>query len=331
MRIALPARRVGLRHRAGRVLGALALLLLAGATLAERAPEGVRAGKPRRLRVTHTTRVRVEPGTVRLRVVQAKPVERTFAGLRAPLGVQEVSFAPAGAQQEVLDAEGGAGWAWDVRDPAPGEATFVSTFEVLSAERDLRASGLEVRWADLPSDPSALLQGRPALPPADEALQDVVAKVKRKERNVLDALGAFARHVKTLVAYVPGVTYAPDDLAAICRGRAGHCGHRATVFLALCRAAGIPARRVVGYALLNHPLAPGSVDDTNRHVWVQVHLPRLGWVEVEPAPDGSVFAVPHLFLLNPLDLQSRAVVAFAADGRRSSPLVADTLRVEEVR
>ena len=44
--------------------------------------------------------------------------------------------------------------------------------------------------------------------------------------------------------------------------------------VALCRAAGIPARAVYGFAT--------SWQDTPRHAWAEVFLPRKGWVSFDP-------------------------------------------------
>ena len=74
-----------------------------------------------------------------------------------------------------------------------------------------------------------------------------------------------------------------------------------------------------------------GADDSNRHVWVQANLPNLGWVEIEPAPHGSPFAISYLFVLCPLDLQSRFVEANSKAGVRSVPIVSDTVHMEELR
>lgn len=319
------------------LLLALGLLVAPSDPSSADAPARWRIGKPHRLKVTHTTRVRVEEGTVRLQVSHAKPIERAWPGRKEPLGVAQVAFSPEGASEAPTRSEGGFAWTWDVADPTVSEADYVSTFELLSADRELKTSGLEIPWADLPKDTAEILKGLPPLPAANPALREAVAAIQKKRRNVIDALADFTQWVSQNIAYAPGVAYGSDDLDAICKGRGGHCGHRATVFLALCQAAGIPARRVVGFALLNHPRDGRSLtggigaDDSNRHVWVQVNLPGLGWVEVEPAPHGSPFALSYLFVLCPLDLQSRFVAATSKAGTHSVPIIADTLHMEELR
>jgi transglutaminase-like putative cysteine protease len=313
------------------VLLSIALAVAASGLSGADAPGRLRIGKPHRLRVTHSTRVRVDDGTSRLRVWQAKPLSREWPGLKAPLGVEKATLSPTVGKEIPTRSEGGFAWAWELADPAVGPVDCVSTFEVLSADRDLNTSGLVVRWADLPKDSTEIMKGLPALPTPNETLRDAVAKIKKKGKDVVDGLTAFAQWVNQNIAYTPGVAYSTDDVDAICKGGGGHCGHRATIFLALCQAAGIPARRVVGYALLNHPTGGIGADDSNRHVWVEVNLPTLGWVEVEPAPHGSPFALSYLFVLCPRDLQSRFVAAVSKSGAETSPIVADTLHMDEVK
>ncbi|SEK87910.1 protein of unknown function [Colwellia chukchiensis] len=66
--------------------------------------------------------------------------------------------------------------------------------------------------------------------------------------------------------------------------RAGFCEHYASSFTYLMRAAGIPARLVVGY--LGGELNPRanylSVYQRNAHAWAEVWLPNRGWQRVDP-------------------------------------------------
>ena len=307
------------------------LVLALGATAldAGESPGRLRLGKPHRMKVTHTTRVKVDAGTARLIVWHAAPLRREWPGLDGPLGATEVSFRPAAAREAATRSEGGLAWKWELAEPAAGEMDFVSTFELTSFDRELRTTGLVVKWAELPAHEAEVMKGLPALPTPNERIREAAAEIRRKSKDVVAALEACAAWVSRSIAYAPGASYASDDLDAICRGAGGHCGHRATVYLALCKALGIPARRVIGYAFLNGPPGGAGTDDGNRHVWVQVSLPTLGWVEVEPAPHGSPFAIAYPFVMGPFDLQSRFLDSASKDGAPSARIVSDTLRMEE--
>ncbi|WP_022930258.1 transglutaminase-like domain-containing protein [Patulibacter americanus] len=76
----------------------------------------------------------------------------------------------------------------------------------------------------------------------------------------------------------------PSDLsaAALARDGAGDCGAFSALFVALCRAAGVPARVVLG-AWDSVTMAP--------HAWAEFEVPGLGWVGSDPS-GGLVHGVP---------------------------------------
>ncbi len=66
--------------------------------------------------------------------------------------------------------------------------------------------------------------------------------------------------------------------------RSGFCGHYASAFTTLMRAAGIPARVVTGYqgAELNRFAGYHIVRQSDAHAWSEVWLDGRGWVRVDP-------------------------------------------------
>lgn len=58
------------------------------------------------------------------------------------------------------------------------------------------------------------------------------------------------------------------------------CGEFADLFVTLCRAAGIPARELEGYADTGSSTRPVTSDVL--HAWAQVYDEALGWVSVDP-------------------------------------------------
>jgi transglutaminase-like putative cysteine protease len=64
----------------------------------------------------------------------------------------------------------------------------------------------------------------------------------------------------------------------------GYCDYYATAMVVLARAAGLPARIVVGYAQgeWNPDLGGFIVTEEEAHTWVEVYFPQVGWVEFEP-------------------------------------------------
>lgn len=84
------------------------------------------------------------------------------------------------------------------------------------------------------------------------------------------------------IAYRPGSTTVGTTAAQATAAGAGVCQDQAHVMIALCRAAGLPARYVLGHL----------VGDGESHAWVEVVLPE-GWAPPAPGrPRGA--ATPHL-------------------------------------
>lgn len=64
----------------------------------------------------------------------------------------------------------------------------------------------------------------------------------------------------------------------------GYCDYYATAMVVLARAAGLPARMVVGYANGRYDLGNGRyvVTEADAHAWVEIYFPGYGWIEFEP-------------------------------------------------
>jgi len=64
----------------------------------------------------------------------------------------------------------------------------------------------------------------------------------------------------------------------------GYCDYYASAMVVLARAAGLPARLVVGYAsgLYDPQQAIYKVTEADAHAWTEVYFPGYGWVEFEP-------------------------------------------------
>jgi transglutaminase-like putative cysteine protease len=70
----------------------------------------------------------------------------------------------------------------------------------------------------------------------------------------------------------------------------GYCDYYATSMVVLARAAGLPARLVVGYANGSYDLehAQYIVTENYAHSWVEIYFANIGWVEFEPTPNQPV-------------------------------------------
>ena len=115
----------------------------------------------------------------------------------------------------------------------------------------------------------------------DDDIRDFVRQFStfRAKKNTLRGLHALMGGIHDHIAYVPGETSvgtrAPDVLTL---GR-GVCQDHAHLFIACCRAWGIPARYVSGY------LHSDSQDGRHlaTHAWAEALVEDLGWVSFDPS------------------------------------------------
>ncbi|TFV88133.1 transglutaminase family protein [Oxalobacteraceae bacterium OM1] len=87
-----------------------------------------------------------------------------------------------------------------------------------------------------------------------------------------------AEVVQGSIAYQSGSTAVTSTAADALRLRTGVCQDHAHVFLAACRARGVPARYVSGY------IDPGNTDHAESHAWVDVWVDETGfagWVSID--------------------------------------------------
>jgi len=76
----------------------------------------------------------------------------------------------------------------------------------------------------------------------------------------------------------------------------GYCNYYASAMAVLARAVGIPARVAAGYAQGDWERDANAyrVREYHSHAWVEVFLPRFGWIEFEPTANQSVIVRPRV-------------------------------------
>ncbi len=109
------------------------------------------------------------------------------------------------------------------------------------------------------------------------AIQKAVAEAVGAEKNPYWIARKIYRHIHEKMHYemVGGWDVAPKVLE---RG-SGSCSEYSFVYIAMCRAAGLPAR-YVGSLVVRRDHA--SFDDVF-HRWVEVFLPPYGWIPIDPS------------------------------------------------
>jgi len=92
------------------------------------------------------------------------------------------------------------------------------------------------------------------------------------------------------------------DVCALLQKPGGKCTDISSVFIALCRAAGVPAREIFGIRL-----GKKETEDitTWQHCWAEFFLPGYGWVPVDPADVRKAMLAEKLELNDPKTIEHR--------------------------
>jgi transglutaminase-like putative cysteine protease len=92
------------------------------------------------------------------------------------------------------------------------------------------------------------------------------------------------------------------DVCLLLTAPGGKCTDIHSVFVALCRAAGVPAREIFGIRQGKEAV----VDITSwQHCWAEFYLPGYGWVPVDPADVLKKMLVENLTLADPKIIEAR--------------------------
>lgn len=133
--------------------------------------------------------------------------------------------------------------------------------------------------AHMPSDSGeipllAYLQAT-RLTTANEAITDLAKTGFAKSSSGIDSMFGLINRIQKMVQYLPGTSHVTSTAAEVLAAGAGVCQDQAHVFIACCRALGLPARYVSGY------IHPGHSDHAASHAWADVWLEGLGWVSFD--------------------------------------------------
>ena len=108
---------------------------------------------------------------------------------------------------------------------------------------------------------------------------EIIAKANELvagKTDALDALFAIGNFVNENVAYDKSYIGKVEKASWVLQNKKGVCQEYATLFIALVRAIGIPARYVTGVAYSNIDKGFGN------HAWAEIWLPELGWIPFDP-------------------------------------------------
>jgi len=140
--------------------------------------------------------------------------------------------------------------------------------------------------------------------PRGEEVRKLARDLTRDARDDVDRIDRLLHHVRSFrySLHLPRVRLRENPTADfLLRSKTGHCERFADGLAALCRHLGIPARVVKGFKggeWHERPVPGFRFLARDAHAWVEVHFDRIGWVALDPSPQGEL---ANLGLTPPLD------------------------------
>jgi transglutaminase-like putative cysteine protease len=182
---------------------------------------------------------------------------------------------------------------------------YVSDFRVVSVDRRYDPLSCRVSWSDILRYNA---ENKVTFAEANADIANLAAKLKYSKSPV-ETVIEYCKWIRDNLTYDSNCNFAGDDVQTILTYRRGHCLHFMNLFKALCNSAGISCRSVKG---LNLHTSASEQDLTrhdvqNIHIWTEVMLPGVGWVEVEPIGGEKCFVIPAAYVQNNTHFQNFAV------------------------
>jgi len=167
------------------------------------------------------------------------------------------------------------------------------------AQRDLPAT--EPKWN--PGDYAEYLQPT-SLGPIDGEVRTLAAGITNgAHTNLEKARAIYDWTVENMYRDPTTTGCGTGDVCLLLKRPGGKCTDISSVFIALCRAAGVPAREVFGIRL-----GKKAEEDitTYQHCWSEFFVPGYGWVTADPADVRKAMLVEKLALDNPKTREYRS-------------------------
>ncbi len=178
---------------------------------------------------------------------------------------------------------------WD-KDAKSRKLTY--TFKVEREEIQMKnLSGKEPAWN--PADYAGYLAPTSMGPVGGEVKKLAESIVKGKKTVLEKARAIYDWTCENMYRDPATVGCGKGDVCELLKKPGGKCTDISSVYIALARAAGVPAREVFGVRL-----GKKAEEDitTWQHCWVEFFLPGTGWVPVDPADVRKAMLVEKLEL-----------------------------------
>lgn len=136
--------------------------------------------------------------------------------------------------------------------------------------------------------------GATSLGPVDGEVKKLAEKITRGKGTVLDkAKAIYDWACENMYRDPATIGCGKGDVCELLKKPGGKCTDISSVYVALARAAGVPAREVFGVRL-----GKKAEEDitTWQHCWAEVFIPGTGWIPVDPADVRKAMLVEKLQL-----------------------------------
>ncbi|MBI5443504.1 MAG: transglutaminase domain-containing protein [Deltaproteobacteria bacterium] len=136
-----------------------------------------------------------------------------------------------------------------------------------------------------------------SLGPVDGEVKKLADRITAGKKSVLEKAKAIYDWTAENTYRNPKVVgCGKGDVCALLKDPGGKCTDISSVFISLCRAAGVPAREIFGIRLGK---APEEEITTYQHCWAEFYVPGYGWVPADPADVRKAMLVENLTLADP--------------------------------
>jgi len=130
------------------------------------------------------------------------------------------------------------------------------------------------RGGALPANVKRYLEPFSLIESNDATIRGLAGRLSKGKRVPCEILSSIYDYVRTEIEYVANTADDKGALWALQNGK-GDCTEFSCLLVALCRAAGVPARWVLGITYADNP-------EDLIHSWAEVYLHGIGWVSVDP-------------------------------------------------
>lgn len=139
------------------------------------------------------------------------------------------------------------------------------------------------------------------LPDNTQRIDDLAERVTAEAETTYEKAEAVESYLSTNYAYttdLPKVDKSNPVESFLFDTKRGHCEYYASSMVLMLRSVGIPARMVNGFlgGQWNEMGGYLAVRQGDAHSWVEVFVPRYGWVQMDPTPPASPFEAANAAL-----------------------------------